>query len=244
MPIGPVTPGSYTTVTPDTLPAAYASIQVPSPSMPVVASDIATLGLEVLNVQAYSRKAELSATQDIPLAFQNILRVQQNGPWIVETVSNAPGWFIEDTVATIGGDGPMGPIQFDNSAGFAIKKYLRMPHGSTLTSLQVGVLGIGHSAAPGNPPQFFIRKKHLADGLVSTVNAFTATDTAPTPSYDTYRGVNMPPVSTASEIIDNEAYEYWIYITGEHGASSQALGYIVAYVVTVNSITHLDKGGS
>jgi len=62
MPIGPVTPGNYTNVTHDTtgvlvpgfddpLLALYPQLQAPSPTMPVVADDIAQLTLALLNVQ-------------------------------------------------------------------------------------------------------------------------------------------------------------------------------------------------
>lgn len=54
MPVGPITPGSYTTVTPDSIVAAYASLQSPSPTMLTIAADIAALTLAILNVQKAS----------------------------------------------------------------------------------------------------------------------------------------------------------------------------------------------
>jgi hypothetical protein len=53
MPIGPITPGSYVTVTPDSVVSQYTSVQAPSATMPVIASDIQDLTLVVLNVQNF-----------------------------------------------------------------------------------------------------------------------------------------------------------------------------------------------
>lgn len=56
MPIGPVTPGNYTVVTPDVLPAEVVSIQTPSPTMPVVAADLAALTLKTLNIKQWIKE--------------------------------------------------------------------------------------------------------------------------------------------------------------------------------------------
>ncbi len=53
MPIGPITPGSYVTVTPDTVVSEYTSVQAPTATMPVIGSDIQELTLVVLNVQKF-----------------------------------------------------------------------------------------------------------------------------------------------------------------------------------------------
>jgi len=52
MTIGTITLGDYVTVTPDTSPLPYASLQGPSPSMPVVSDDILSIIQAVLNVQS------------------------------------------------------------------------------------------------------------------------------------------------------------------------------------------------
>lgn len=51
MPIGPITPGSYVTVTPDASPGLYTSVQAPTATMPVVGADIQALTLVSLNIQ-------------------------------------------------------------------------------------------------------------------------------------------------------------------------------------------------
>lgn len=51
MPIGPITPGIPTVITPDPAPVAYASVNSPSPTMDVDASHIAALTLVALNIQ-------------------------------------------------------------------------------------------------------------------------------------------------------------------------------------------------
>jgi hypothetical protein len=53
MPIGPITPGSFVTVTPDVIGAPYASLQAPTATMPVVGSDLQALTLVTLNIQDY-----------------------------------------------------------------------------------------------------------------------------------------------------------------------------------------------
>lgn len=53
MPIGPITPGSYVTVTPDSVLVQYSSVQAPTATMPVIGSDIQELTLVVLNVQNF-----------------------------------------------------------------------------------------------------------------------------------------------------------------------------------------------
>lgn len=54
MPIGPITPGAYVTVTPDPSVAKYLSAVAPTATMPVIASDIQNLTLMVLNVNKMS----------------------------------------------------------------------------------------------------------------------------------------------------------------------------------------------
>jgi hypothetical protein len=61
MPIGPITPGSFVTVTPDVIGVAYASLQAPTATMPVVGSDIQALTLVLLSIQDYVL-AQLVAT--------------------------------------------------------------------------------------------------------------------------------------------------------------------------------------
>lgn len=49
MPVGTISPGSAVTVTPDDPPIAYTSIEVPSPTMPVVAANVQALALQMMN---------------------------------------------------------------------------------------------------------------------------------------------------------------------------------------------------
>jgi len=60
MPIGPITPGSYVTVAPDASLSAYTSLQAPTATMGVVASDIQALTLVILNVQEFVRGETVS----------------------------------------------------------------------------------------------------------------------------------------------------------------------------------------
>lgn len=53
MPIGPISPGFYVTVTPDSVLSQYSSVQAPTATMPVIASDIQDLALVILNVQNF-----------------------------------------------------------------------------------------------------------------------------------------------------------------------------------------------
>lgn len=53
MPIGPITPGNYVTVTPDVSLSQYASVQAPTATMPVIGADIQALTLVTLNVQNF-----------------------------------------------------------------------------------------------------------------------------------------------------------------------------------------------
>lgn len=53
MPIGPITPGSPVTVTPDVVLAQYSSVQAPTATMVVVGADLQALTLVVLNVQNF-----------------------------------------------------------------------------------------------------------------------------------------------------------------------------------------------
>jgi hypothetical protein len=53
MPIGPITPGSFVTVTPDVILTSYASVQAPTATMPVVGADLQAVTLVVLNIQDY-----------------------------------------------------------------------------------------------------------------------------------------------------------------------------------------------
>lgn len=54
MPIGPITPGSFVTVTPDFAPGVYTSLPAPTATMLVRGSDIQNLTLAVLNIQKTS----------------------------------------------------------------------------------------------------------------------------------------------------------------------------------------------
>jgi len=53
MPIGPITPGNYVTVTPDVSLSQYASVQAPTATMPVIGADIQALTLVALNIQNF-----------------------------------------------------------------------------------------------------------------------------------------------------------------------------------------------
>jgi hypothetical protein len=60
MPIGPITPGAFVTVTPDSpLPGIYASVQAPTATMVVQGAHLQALTLVVLNVQDYLNEIKL-----------------------------------------------------------------------------------------------------------------------------------------------------------------------------------------
>lgn len=66
MPIGPITPGSYVIVTPDTgTLLRYDSIQAPTASMGVISADIQALTLYLLNVQNSIHLGSVSSTIEL-----------------------------------------------------------------------------------------------------------------------------------------------------------------------------------
>jgi hypothetical protein len=72
MPIGPITAGSYVTVTPDATPAPLASVTAPTASMPVTAVDIQALALQMLNgrTEQMSNTAALAAATGYPDGYR------------------------------------------------------------------------------------------------------------------------------------------------------------------------------
>ncbi len=100
MPIGPITPGSYVTVTPDATPAPLASLQAPTATMPVTAVDIQALGLELLNARTEqtANTGTLAALSGLPNGYT--VRVQGNkGEYILSTAGTpyaADGYWLID----------------------------------------------------------------------------------------------------------------------------------------------------
>lgn len=77
MPIGPITPGSPVTVTPDASPTLYSSIQAPTATMPILGAHLQFLTLVLLNIQKYldDRKLDLisGGTVSGPVDFSGII---------------------------------------------------------------------------------------------------------------------------------------------------------------------------
>jgi hypothetical protein len=83
MPIGPITPGSPVTVTPDVSPTPYASIQAPTATMPILAAHLQFLTLVLLNIQKYSEDRKLDkldgGTVSGDVAFSGVIDFQATG---------------------------------------------------------------------------------------------------------------------------------------------------------------------
>jgi hypothetical protein len=73
MTVSTISPGSYCTVSADSPPLRYASIQSPTPGMPVVAQDIIDLSQVVMNVQASAIDGVRGGTYQVsaPIQFLN-----------------------------------------------------------------------------------------------------------------------------------------------------------------------------
>lgn len=80
--IGPITPGSRVTVTPDTNPPNYASLTGPSPTMPIIAQDILDIELALMNVKKRAVDGYSGGTYSpsSPIAIQGDAGVQFNAP--------------------------------------------------------------------------------------------------------------------------------------------------------------------
>jgi hypothetical protein len=76
MTVGTITPGVYCSVSADSPPLRYTTIQAPTPTMPVIAQDIIDLSQVVMNVQASSidgiRGGAYAPTDDIALTDHGI----------------------------------------------------------------------------------------------------------------------------------------------------------------------------
>lgn len=84
MTIGPLIPGTPTTVTPDAGHAAYASVQGPAPDGPVVADDVLAAIQVSLNVQAHADSKLLSGNP-----AQMVNQTGVSAGWIFEVNSTA-----------------------------------------------------------------------------------------------------------------------------------------------------------
>ena len=95
MPIGPITPGSYVTVTPDASPLTkYASLQAPTATMDVTAADIQALTLALLNVQ--NQLGEGNFTELV-----NATNVEEGSRFLVPSV----GWYYATALSSATADG-------------------------------------------------------------------------------------------------------------------------------------------
>jgi hypothetical protein len=83
MPIGPITPGSPVTVTPDASPSLYASVQAPTATMPILGAHLQALTLVLLNIQKVldESKLDLIAGGTVlgPVDFAGIIDFQATG---------------------------------------------------------------------------------------------------------------------------------------------------------------------
>src|SRR4051812_107010 len=92
MPIGPITPGDPVDVTPDALPAAYTSIQGPSPGMAVIAQDVLDLSLVTMNVQQRAKLDNDDLYQLVQIAFANVVQYfsYEGSSFFFTTASTTP----------------------------------------------------------------------------------------------------------------------------------------------------------
>jgi hypothetical protein len=244
MPIGHITPGVSTTVTPDVLPPAYASIQGPSPTMDVVAQDILDLSLVVMNVQAYAQKAELDSTQDIPLATQAVDRIQHN-TWVPWTTSGVPSWYLLDSLATIGGDGPIGPSQFNVSGSpDPIQQTLDLPDGSVFFKVEVRLIGQGHSLLPAVMPGIAMFKKTKADATVALIWGTTGDPSGNVAAYEVVHAITLDVTPGGGITVDNTAFEYIVVVFGESGSHAIPSGLVIVSDTTTCMVSKVDKGAS
>ena len=138
MPIGTITLGDYVTVTPDTSIAPYASLQGPSPSMPVVSDDILTIIQAIPNVQSMAELSSAVETVDGSGSNGVIVDGRFYFAKVIGTGSAGGGHFdlalsdnLNEAVAFV----------MNSGTGYLTVRGIPVP-GTTLNTLQIGEMGI------------------------------------------------------------------------------------------------------
>lgn len=199
MPVGTVTPGSLTTITPDAATALPASLTItPSPTMGVTAANMEDLTLHALTAETMlANRVGLGKT------------IAPSGAWY----SLATGvWAPLETI------GSTAPIPVDKSALMS----LDLPHGAVITAIRVWVWPRAHAALPGTQAEVKLWRAELSPAAGPTTTIFDGVDS--TGTVGAYTSAHELVFSMSPHItLDRETYRYWIEILGETGANKATL---------------------
>ena len=120
-------------------------------------------------------------------------------------------------------------------------QFLRLPHGSTLTRIDVRLpvqASRSPDALPATKPAITLYKINQVTGVGTGVVSGPVSDTSATNTD--YKTAHDLSITGLSEVIDNTTYSYYIAVTGEAGANAQDVRINPArWTVTV---PNLDEG--
>ena len=214
MPIGTQTPGSQTTVTPDSTPSTYTSVQGPAPDGLVVADDVLACHQEILNVQERLRAC-------VPgRASYTTIHVPVNScitpsAWLVNYSSD------------------LRPIVFQSSAGtqwimFPISHLL--PQSGKISAITAHIKpSTGHGGSlPGGVPRVELRRVPIGDyAAMTTLDSFE--DESNIATYETAHGFG----GAIGPYAIDQSYAYFILLQGENGSGALANLILYALLFTV-----------
>ena len=210
MPIGPLVPGTPTTVTPDASPPPYTSTQGPAPDGPVVADDVLAAHLIALNIQQNLTTRLITTENSIPgISTLSSARIY---PSIASGYGGATVW-----ANSVDSGGGLYWAQTNNDAApvyCELSPYL--PLSGRLLSIGMRIQpASGHTALPAVLPTATLYLVSRAN-FATSVDILTATHPATTVAqYENY--VFFEASLGTSHLINHEYYMYYIRFTGESG---------------------------
>jgi hypothetical protein len=161
----------------------------------------------------------MTSTNRVKLASRSITRVQSSVPY-----PKSATW-------SFGADGT--PIQVVNDTDELLWS-IRVPHGATLTSVQVGITPSGgHGGVAPTMPSVSVGYEDSG----GSHNISTVDDATVIGSYEAYHEFGP---SGLSHVVDRSARRYFALISGETGGSYQ-IGLRVHFVKCTYTITEYDE---
>jgi hypothetical protein len=213
MPIGPLVPGTPTTVTPDASPPPYTSTQGPAPDGPVVADDVLAAHLIALNIQQNLTARLATAENSIPGI--STLTSARIFPAISSGFGGATDW-------ANGGDSGTGSRHWTQTANSTLPVLCELspylPLSGRLLSIGMRIQpASGHAGLPSVLPTATLYLVSRAN-FATSVDILTATHSATTVAqYENY--VFFEASLGTSHLINHEYYMYYVRFTGESGTN-------------------------
>jgi len=188
---------------------------------------------QLANRTANLRQPAADVTKKYPLASRSFSRIQT-------IASPGDGQFRKQS------DGSW----VDNDMLGVLVYSLHLPDGCLLTSLDVKLQGSGHGAdQPVVSPQFVLFRTPWSTGVPENIYNFSAVATSGA-NYDTLRTLTFQLIYTGigpydvSQVIDNDAYHYTVFIQGEGGDHALPAGLTVWGLRADITVTSQDPGAA